>query len=1316
MTILNTLKISQKKSDMIVGWSTKNLISKFGYMFYFFLSLAPNFRCLFYIKGHREAHKEIIHKVMFKKSILLLLTFVGISSLTFAQSGAVKGKVTDSETGEEMPFANVVAQLNGTQKAGTTTDFDGYYTIKPINPGTYDVVVSFVGYAISMKTGVLVKADQTTYLDIKLIPEGVTLEPIVVTGYKVPLIDPENKTGGTVTAAEIKAAPTRDIKSLLSLVAGVYQSDEGEGINVKGGREESTVYYVDGVKVTGSVGLPQSGIAQISIINGGMPAQYCDATGGVVTITTSGPSRKVEGGIELVTSQFLDPYGYNLASFSVGGPLKYKKADTAKKKNPLAGFRLSGEILNVKDRSPSATGLYKLTDDKLAEIQGAPLQFSNTTGGFIRSSEFVTLNDMEKIKARQNVAVLNPRLSGKIDIQPSLNTNFQIGGTLDYSKSHDFVYVYSMFNPENNPENLQSTWRVYGRFTQKFKNAEPEDGGDATFNLEEGESPEKKKSASNITNAYYEIQADYEEFRQVIQDDSHQDRYFDYGHIGNFDTHHGESYTYGTDSSTGLKGWLLETYQIDSITFAPGTGNVTGTKYAEQYYSLSETNPTSMGELNQNSVLTNGERPTNVYDMWYNVGRQYNDYFKGKISQFRLSANASADFKDHAIKFGVEYEQRSYQAWDLGPIELWTFMRQYTNDHIRELDKDNPDLIYDGDFFGEFDTIKYDRLYSGASNQYTFDKNLRTSLGLKEGGTDWIDVDNLDPSKFSLDMFSADELIAETNGPLRFYYGYDFLGNKLTKKPTLNDFFTKEATRPIPAFEPIYMAGYIQDRFDYRDIKFNLGLRVDRYDANQMVLKDQYSMLDLIRVEDLNASDPAGLLTAYTIPSNIGDEYAIYIDNLDDPKSILGFRNNNDWYDSNGELIVDPAVLATKTNTGTIAPYLNDANIQTDPASGQRRISITSFQDIQPEINLSPRAAFSFPISDVAQFFAHYDVLTERPKAFFGTLNTNKFTTPNRLDPVDYLHFDGQFLNNPNLKSVRTIDYQVGFKQALGTSSAISISAFYREMKDMIQVVGINYAYPFNYITYGNLDFGTVKGFTFGYDMRRRGNTRLTASYTLQFADGTGSSATTGFSLVAAGLPNLRTPLPLSYDQRHSLSTSIDYRYGSGKEYNGPRWFGKSIFANTGANIQMRIGSGTPYSKQSNITPEALLSGFRRTLKGSPNSARLPWRFTTNVKFDKNFSVKWGKSKEGEDAKKESNVTLYLQVQNLFNNKNVLRVYRATGNAADDGYLASAEGQKGIATQLDEVSYVDLYSVKVERAGSQYSLARTVRLGVIMDF
>ena len=93
----------------------------------------------------------------------------------------------------------------------------------------------------------------------------------------------------------------------------------------------------------------------------------------------------------------------------------------------------------------------------------------------------------------------------------------------------------------------------------------------------------------------------------------------------------------------------------------------------------------------------------------------------------------------------------------------------------------------------------------------------------------------------------------------------------------------------------------------------------------------------------------------------------------------------------------------------------------------------------------------------------------------------------------------------------------------------------------------------------------------------------MSANYTLQFADGTGSSSTSGLSLVNAGQPNLRTTVPLSSDQRHAFNVSMDYRYASGKDYTGPVWFGKQVFANAGANIVIIAGSGTPYSKQSNI-------------------------------------------------------------------------------------------------------------------------------------
>ena len=52
----------------------------------------------------------------------------------------------------------------------------------------------------------------------------------------------------------------------------------------------------------------------------------------------------------------------------------------------------------------------------------------------------------------------------------------------------------------------------------------------------------------------------------------------------------------------------------------------------------------------------------------------------------------------------------------------------------------------------------------------------------------------------------------------------------------------------------------------------------------------------------------------------------------------------------------------------------------------------------------------------------------------------------------------------------------------------------------MMQTVSLNEAYPITYVTYGNVDFGTVKSLEMRYDLGRTGNVKLTAAYTLQFA------------------------------------------------------------------------------------------------------------------------------------------------------------------------------------------------------------------------
>ena len=218
-----------------------------------------------------------------------------------------------------------------------------------------------------------------------------------------------------------------------------------------------------------------------------------------------------------------------------------------------------------------------------------------------------------------------------------------------------------------------------------------------------------------------------------------------------------------------------------------------------------------------------------------------------------------------------------------------------------------------------------------------------------------------------------------------------------------------------------------------------------------------------------------------------------------------------------------------KNSNGSI-PQITDSNFNPN----------TSFTDYTPQVRVQPRVSFSFPISDVADFYAHYDIYSQRPTGRINAL------------PSDYYFLQENntaIINNSNLLPQTTYDYEVGFQQKLSSASALTLTTFYKERKDMVTVVPYLYAWPTTYYTYGNRDFSTTKGTTLFYDLRATNHIRMSISYTLQFAEGTGSTPTSTNSngagqisangllqeFVTAGLPNLRYVTPLTYDSRHNI-------------------------------------------------------------------------------------------------------------------------------------------------------------------------------------
>jgi len=190
----------------------------------------------------------------------------------------------------------------------------------------------------------------------------------------------------------------------------------------------------------------------------------------------------------------------------------------------------------------------------------------------------------------------------------------------------------------------------------------------------------------------------------------------------------------------------------------------------------------------------------------------------------------------------------------------------------------------------------------------------------------------------------------------------------------------------------------------------------------------------------------------------------------------------------------------------------------------------------------------------------------------------------------------------------------------------------------------------------------------------------------------------------------------LAWDRRHQFNIFFDYRYGEGKDYNGPvinrRKSGKTpvqLLKNTGVTFTINGGSGVPYTRSRNIYSQ--LGGGTRLLRGTYNGSRLPWQFRIDFVVDKDITFNIGK---GENQR-GGYLNIYFRINNLFNQKNVMNVYPATGNPDDDGYLAASEWQREINDQIDPQSFRDQYTIFID-SPFNYSNPRTVRFGLIFSF
>jgi outer membrane receptor protein involved in Fe transport len=240
---------------------------------------------------------------MHGRGCLLLAALTCAASLAHAGStGKIAGLVKDSQTGEALIGANVV--IEGTTQ-GAATNIDGYYAILNVEPGTYALVVSAVGYNRTRINEVRVSIDLTTTINVNLVSMVVDVgEEVVVTAERPMVRQDLTAKTAVVGGDQIAALPVVEVQEVLNLQAGFVAG------SLRGGRSGEVAYWIDGVPVTDAfngsqvVEINKSLVQELQLVSGAYNAEYGQAMSGIVNIATREGGQKFAGGLTLYGGQY----------------------------------------------------------------------------------------------------------------------------------------------------------------------------------------------------------------------------------------------------------------------------------------------------------------------------------------------------------------------------------------------------------------------------------------------------------------------------------------------------------------------------------------------------------------------------------------------------------------------------------------------------------------------------------------------------------------------------------------------------------------------------------------------------------------------------------------------------------------------------------------------------------------------------------------------------------------------------------------------------------------------------------------------------
>jgi len=376
-------------------------------------------------------------------------------------------------------------------------------------------------------------------------------------------------------------------------------------------------------------------------------------------------------------------------------------------------------------------------------------------------------------------------------------------------------------------------------------------------------------------------------------------------------------------------------------------------------------------------------------------------------------------------------------------------------------------------------------------------------------------------------------------------------------------------------------------------------------------------------------------------------EYQIYFDENDEIK----IPSDSSWYNNSythqpeeisvyiqdkielGEMIINLGLRYDYFNPDGVVPdnFYNTVN-------APKRKAETSSQ-------LSPRVGIAYPISDQGVIHFSYGHFFQIPNYERLYINPDFEVSLIQLKGDQPPRGSFNIMGNAELKPQKTVSYEIGIKQALMQDLTIDVTGFNKDIRDLIGQITLSNIYGGKYWYFINRDYANVKGITLALEMRELpGGVGFSVDYTYQSATGNASDPLDESKNQESEPPiqSEKKRQPLNWDQTHSLNLT-------------------TTTTQMGYHISLigKIGSGTPYTRQSPRYNNRILNGERK-----------PMTMTFDLNIIKDFRLK------------SMTISPFIKVTNLLDRKNNKDVYASSGTA-DYDYNMIFETYRGYNTQKE---------------------------------